>query len=36
MAAWSIMERLKAPKSESHSLTLPTTLVVRDSTKRLQ
>ncbi|MEY3710420.1 MAG: hypothetical protein RLZZ99_241, partial [Actinomycetota bacterium] len=27
MAAWSIMERLKLPKSESHSLTLPTTLV---------
>jgi len=36
MAAWSIMERLKLPKSESHSLTLPTTLVVRNSTRRLE
>jgi DNA-binding LacI/PurR family transcriptional regulator len=35
MAAWSIMERLKSPKSESHSLTLPTTLVVRNSTRRI-
>jgi len=36
MAAWSIMERLKAPKSELHSLTLPTTLIVRNSTRRLE
>lgn len=35
MAAWSIMERLKAPKSELHSITLPTTLIVRNSTRRL-
>jgi DNA-binding LacI/PurR family transcriptional regulator len=34
MAAWSIMERLKSPKSESHLITLPTTLVVRNSTRR--
>ncbi len=35
MAAWSIMERLKSPRSEPHSLTMPTTLVVRNSTRRL-
>lgn len=35
MAAWSIMEKLKNPSSDFHSLTLPTTLVVRNSTSRL-
>lgn len=35
MAAWSIMERLRKPSAEPHSLVLPTTLVVRDSTRRL-
>jgi DNA-binding LacI/PurR family transcriptional regulator len=35
MAAWSIMEKLKNPGSDFHSLTLPTTLVVRNSTSRL-
>ena len=35
MAAWSIMERIRSPKSEPHSLTLPTTLFVRNSTRRL-
>ena len=35
MAAWSITEKLKNPSSEFHSLTLPTTLVVRNSTARL-
>ncbi|MGA0865842.1 MAG: LacI family DNA-binding transcriptional regulator [Candidatus Nanopelagicaceae bacterium] len=34
MAAWSITEKLKNPSSEFHSLTLPTTLVVRNSTAR--
>lgn len=35
MAAWSIMERLKSTSKEFHSITLPTTLVVRNSTRRL-
>jgi DNA-binding LacI/PurR family transcriptional regulator len=35
MAAWSIMERLRKPSAEPHSLVLPTTLVVRNSTRRL-
>lgn len=35
MAAWSIMERLRKPSAEPHSLILPTTLVVRNSTRRL-
>ena len=35
MAAWSIMERLRKPAAEPHSLILPTTLVVRNSTRRL-
>ena len=35
MAAWSIMERIKSPKNKPHSLTLPTTLVVRNSTRRI-
>jgi len=34
-AAWSIIERLKSPKSEPNSLTMPTTLLVRNSTRRL-
>ena len=36
MAAWSIMERLRKPSAEVPSLVLPTTLVVRNSTKRLE
>ena len=36
MAAWSIMERLRKPNAEVPSLVLPTTLVVRNSTKRLE
>ena len=36
MAAWSIMERLRKPNTEVPSLVLPTTLVVRNSTKRLE
>ncbi len=35
MAAWSIVEQMKEPQSEFHSITLPTTLVVRNSTRRL-
>ena len=35
MAAWSIMERMRKPNAEPHSLVLPTTLVVRNSTRRL-
>jgi LacI family repressor for deo operon, udp, cdd, tsx, nupC, and nupG len=35
MAAWSIIERLKSSKGQSNSWTLPTTLVVRNSTRRL-
>jgi LacI family transcriptional regulator, repressor for deo operon, udp, cdd, tsx, nupC, and nupG len=35
MAAWSIMERLRKPSTIPKSLVLPTTLVVRDSTRRL-
>jgi DNA-binding LacI/PurR family transcriptional regulator len=35
MAAWSIMERIRKPSAETHSLVLPTTLVVRNSTRRL-
>jgi len=35
MAAWSIMERLRKPSAAPHSLVLPTTLVVRNSTRRL-
>lgn len=35
MAAVSIIERLKSPKSAPNSLTLRTTLVVRNSTRRL-
>ena len=35
MAAWSIMERLRKPTIEPPSLVLPTTLVVRNSTRRI-
>jgi DNA-binding LacI/PurR family transcriptional regulator len=35
MAAWSIMERLRKPLKEPIPLIVPTTLVVRNSTKRL-
>ncbi|MEY3217683.1 MAG: hypothetical protein RLY96_146 [Actinomycetota bacterium] len=35
MAAWSIMERLRKPVLDPPSLVLPTTLVVRNSTRRL-
>ena len=35
MAAWSIMERLRKPTIDPPSLVLPTTLVVRNSTRRL-
>jgi DNA-binding LacI/PurR family transcriptional regulator len=35
MAAWSIMERLRKPNIEPPSLVLPTTLVVRNSTRRI-
>jgi DNA-binding LacI/PurR family transcriptional regulator len=35
MAAWSIMERLRKPQKEPVPLIVPTTLVVRNSTKRL-
>jgi LacI family repressor for deo operon, udp, cdd, tsx, nupC, and nupG len=35
MAAWSIMERLRKPAIVPPSLVLPTTLVVRNSTRRL-
>ena len=35
MAAWSIMERLRKPLKEPSPLIVPTTLVVRNSTKRL-
>jgi DNA-binding LacI/PurR family transcriptional regulator len=35
MAAWSIMERLRKPVADPPSLVLPTTLVVRNSTRRL-
>ena len=35
MAAWSIMERLRKPSADVHSLVMPTTLVVRGSTRRL-
>ena len=35
MAAWSIMERLRKPHVEAPSLVLPTTLVVRNTTRRL-
>ena len=35
MAAWSIMERLRKPAKEPSSLIVPTTLIVRNSTKRL-
>jgi len=35
MAAWSIMERLRTPSAIPKALVLPTTLVVRDSTRRL-
>jgi len=35
MAAWSIMERLRKPVIDPPSLVLPTTLVVRNSTRRL-
>jgi DNA-binding LacI/PurR family transcriptional regulator len=35
MAAWSIMERLRKPSKEPNSLIVPTTLVVRNSTRRL-
>jgi DNA-binding LacI/PurR family transcriptional regulator len=35
MAAWSIMERLRKPLKEPVPLIVPTTLVVRNSTKRL-
>jgi DNA-binding LacI/PurR family transcriptional regulator len=35
MAAWSIMERLRKPSAAPKSMILPTTLVVRNSTRRL-
>jgi len=35
MAAWSIMERLRKPNVVAPSLVLPTTLVVRNTTRRL-
>jgi DNA-binding LacI/PurR family transcriptional regulator len=35
MAARSIMERIRKPNAETNSLVLPTTLVVRNSTRRL-
>ena len=35
MAAWSIMERLRKPNVPVPSLVLPTTLVVRNTTRRL-
>ena len=35
MAAWSIMERLRKPSVAPKSMILPTTLVVRNSTRRL-
>lgn len=35
MAAWSIMERLRKPNVEPPTLVLPTTLVVRNSTRRI-
>jgi DNA-binding LacI/PurR family transcriptional regulator len=35
MAARSIIERLRKPSAETNSLVLPTTLVVRNSTRRL-
>jgi len=35
MAAWSIMERLRKPNIDPPSLVLPTTLVVRNSTRRI-
>ena len=35
MAAWSIMEKLKKPNSEKADLILPTSLVVRNSTRKI-
>lgn len=35
MAAWSIMEKLKKPDADMPDLTLPTSLIVRNSTKKL-
>jgi DNA-binding LacI/PurR family transcriptional regulator len=35
MSAWSIMERLRKPSAAPKSMILPTTLVVRNSTRRL-
>lgn len=35
MAAWAIMERIRKPQIQPPSLVLPTTLVVRNSTRRL-
>jgi len=35
MAAWAIMERLRKPDISAPSLVLPTTLVVRNTTRRL-
>ena len=35
MAAWSIMEKLKKPDSDMPNLTLPTSLVVRNSTRKI-
>ena len=35
MAAWSIMEKLKKPNSDMADLTLPTSLIVRNSTRKL-
>lgn len=35
MAAWSIMEKLKKPNSEMADLTLPTSLIVRNSTRKI-
>jgi DNA-binding LacI/PurR family transcriptional regulator len=35
MAAWSIMEKLKKPESDLPDLTLPTSLIVRNSTRKI-
>ena len=35
MAAWSIMEKLKKPDSDLPDLTLPTSLIVRNSTRKI-
>lgn len=35
MAAWSIMERLKKPSSDMPDLVMPTSLIVRNSTRKI-